>query len=993
MKILFVRDIGPIFVEHCYECHGPDAQESGLRLDQRDAALAGGDSGPMFVAGKSDESELIRRVTADDDERMPPPDDNNKPLSEAQIAKLRTWIDAGAEWPEGAAAGSSHWSFRPIVRPEPPAVNNAAWVRNGIDRFVLARLEAEGVAPSPEADRYTLIKRLSYDLLGLPPAVREVDAFVADESADAYERLVDRLLDSPHFGERWGRHWLDMARYADSDGYEKDNSRPDAWRYRDWVIEAINDDLPLDRFAIEQIAGDLLPDATPLDRLATAFHRQTLTNTEGGTDKEQWRVEAIFDRIATTGGVWLGLTVGCARCHSHKYDPISQQDYYELFAFFNNGDEVLTDVPLNGEKLIEWNREKREAENKLANLAPQVEETRARLTAEVPKWEAELKAKPAVPFEFHPIELVSVKSKAGAKIKMLSDGSYLVTGKSPDTDTVTIGAKTDLAEFAGFRIEALAHDSLGGRGPGRTPNGNFVLSEFRVSAADAPEIGKDHAVALAHAEADVAQEEYPAAGAIDGNEKTGWAIGSKTGQDHSIVFVAKEPIRGDATPHLQLVLVHNHGSKHTLGRFRVMAVTGNDPLLGIPQNVRDVLAISTDARTPEQSKVLVDYHISRDAKLAENVAKVERLRARVAAQPVMQARVIAERSKDRRTTHVFHRGDFLQPKDEVQPATLAALPKIETRGDVPDRLDLAHWLVDPSNPLVPRVTANHLWANLFGRGIVKTMGDFGVRGEPPTHPELLDWLATELVRRGGSRKDMIRLIASSATYRQSSATRGELVDADPTNNYFHRQNRYRVEGEIVRDLALAAGGLLSPKLGGPSVFPPLPAGIAELSYANNFKWKNSTGEDRYRRGMYTYFKRTAPHPNLTTFDCPDSNTTCLKRQTSNTPLQALAMLNNEVYTEAARALARRLMTAGGENDTQRLTSGLRWCIARPPTSDELAPFADLLATSRQWYAEREDEAKTTVGSYQSEGVPTVEAAAWVATARIMLNLDEFLTRE
>jgi hypothetical protein len=359
----------------------------------------------------------------------------------------------------------------------------------------------------------------------------------------------------------------------------------------------------------------------------------------------------------------------------------------------------------------------------------------------------------------------------------------------------------------------------------------------------------------------------------------------------------------------------------------------------------------------------------------------------------MKTRVLAERSKDRRTSHVLHRGDFLQPTDEVAPGTLSVLPAMVPRGAEPDRLDLAHWLVDARNPLVPRVTVNHLWSNLFGRGIVTTPGDFGVRGEPPTHPELLDWLAAELIARGWSRKEMIRLIVHSATYRQSSATRPELVEADPNNDSLYRQNRYRVEAEIVRDLALAAAGLLSPKIGGPSVYPPLPPGIAELSYANNFKWNESAGEDRYRRGMYTFFKLTAPHPNLTTFDCPDSNTTCIERQTSNTPLQALVLLNNASFVEAAQALARRLLVEGPANDAERLTLGLRLCIARPPTSEESAAFADLLGTSRQWFAEHADGAKATVGGYQPEGVAPAEAAAWVATARIMLNLDEFLSRE
>jgi mono/diheme cytochrome c family protein len=995
-KVDFVQHIQPIFVEHCYQCHGPDKQESGLRLDQRAAALKGGDAGPWFIAGSSQSSDIVRRATAaNPEERMPPPGVQTKPLSAAQIATIARWIDQGGKWPEAKVAGSNHWAFQPIERPAPPAVKDESWPRGAIDRFVLARLEAQGIRPSAEADRYTLIKRLAYDLVGLPPEPAEVDAFVADRSPDAYEKLVNRLLDSPRFGERWGRRWLDMARYADSDGYEKDNPRPDAWRYRDWVIDAVNADMPLDRFTIEQLAGDLLPGATAQERLATAFHRQTLTNTEGGADPEQFRVEAIFDRVATTGSVWLGLTIGCAQCHSHKYDPITHQEYYQLFAFFNNGDETETEVPLVGETLDKWNRETDDARNKLNKSEPKLVKARADIAAGLPEWESQLKSAAATPLEFHPIELVSAKSAAGSEMKILSDGSYLVSGTNPQVDKYTIVAKTDLAkDITGFRVEALTHDSLGGRGPGRTGHGNFVLTEFRAFAAASAEIHSDNRVEIAQAVADSSQPEHPAANAIDGKEPTGWSIVPETGRDHWILFTTKQPLKPHERPWLQLVLSQNYGSQHTLGRFRLMAVTGYDPLLSVPQAVRDVLAVPSDMRTAEQTAALVEYRAGEDKKVAELIADVNKLRQRVAAQPVMKARVLAERTARRRASHLLSRGDFLQPDGEVQPGTLAVLPPLKPRAvGSADRLDLATWLVDPANPLVRRVMVNQLWSSLFGRGIVRTANDFGVRGERPTHPELLDWLASEMTARGWSRKEMIRLVVASATYRQASGHRTELVDVDPLNDLFHRQNRYRVEAEIVRDLSLATAGLLSDKVGGPSVFPPLPPDIAELSYANNFKWSNSTGEDRYRRGMYTFFKRTAPHPNLTTFDCPDSNTTCVERRTSNTPLQALATLNNEIFSEAAQAMARRVLSATASDDEERLKMALRWCVTRPATAEELTAFGELLTQSRQWYASHSAEATAALGAFKSAGASTEESAAWVATVRIMMNLDEFLTRE
>ncbi len=994
LAVDFATSVLPIFAEHCFQCHGPDKQESGLRLDQREAALKGGDGGPLLVVGKSNESELARRIrSTDDDERMPPSGAQTKPLSEAEVATIVGWIDAGAHWPQGPAK-SSHWSFQPVVRPALPAVRDEAWPRNAIDRFVLARLESRGLSPAPEADRYTLAKRLAYDLIGLPLEPEEVDAFVEDTSSGAYERLVERLLESPHFGERWGRHWLDLARYADSDGYEKDNPRPDAWRYRDWVIEAINADMPLDRFAIEQLAGDLVERAGPSQRLATAFHRQTLTNTEGGTDQEQFRVEAIFDRIATTGTVWLGLTVGCAQCHSHKYDPISHDEYYRLFAFFNNGDEVESEIPLAGAPLDRWNAERSDAEHKLAELAPKLEKRRADVLAKLPAWEAELRTKPEKPLAFHPVELVKVESSAGTVFKQLSDGSLLAAENNPDVDRITITAKTDLNGLSGFQLEALADDSLGGRGPGRTEHGNFVLSEFHASAASGPDFKPSDRLSIAQAAAEFAQNDFPAEAAIDGKETTGWAIGPQTGRDHAIRFVLKEPLDGRQKPWLQLVLSQSHGQQHTLGRFRLMATTGYDPLLGVPKNIREIVAAPAAERSPEQMTAVAEYFVARDKKTAELAEQVRKLKERLTARPVMKVRTIAQRTSEPRKSHRLRRGDFLQPEDVVAPGTLAVLPPLAPRAaGTADRLDLARWLVDPANPLPRRVLANRLWGNLLAHPLVRTPGDFGVRGQPPTHPELLDWLADELAARGWSRKEMIRLIVTSATYRQSSAERSDVGQADPLNELLHRQNRFRVEGEIVRDLALAASGLLSDKVGGPSVFPPLPADIAALSYAGNFKWKTSSGADRYRRGMYTFFKRTAPHPNLTTFDCPDSNITCAQRQVSNTPLQALTTMNNEVFAEAARAMAARLLGEGAVDDRERLQRGLRLCIARPPTDAELAAFGELLAAGRQWYATHADEAKTAAGPAPASGATVEEVAAWTATARIMLNLDEFLTRE
>jgi mono/diheme cytochrome c family protein len=973
-KVDFSRDILPIFRASCLKCHGPEKPKGQFRLDTKPLAMKGGVTGRDIVPGSSKESLVVKLLHAtDDEERMP---QKSPALPMEKIELIRRWIDQGALWPDAAgdAKVQTHWAYVSPVRREPPAVKNAAWVRSPIDAFVLARLEKEGIAPSPEADRPTLLKRLSYDLLGLPPSPDETAAFVNDAASDAIEKQVDRLLASPHFGERWGRHWLDKARYADSDGYEKDNSRPDAWRYRDWVIDALNADLPFDRFTVEQLAGDLLPGSTPMQLLATAFHRQTLTNTEGGVDKEQFRVEAVFDRTETTGAVWLGLTVGCARCHNHKFDRITQQEFYQLFAFFNNGDETAADVPLPVDQVAKYARDKEEHDRRLTALHEELEAMKAAIAGGVPLWEAEVRAKLAAEdadaYRFHPLEIMTIKPTAEVTFKKLDDGSLLAGGAEPATDTYVVTAKAALKEITGFRLEVLADKALPSSGPGRAPHGNFVLSEFRVEAGG-------RKVALAEAEADFSQDQWPVKAAIDGKTSTGWAISPQMAKDHHAVFKTKQPVHLGLNEALTITLDQQHGDRHTIGRFRLLAMTGTRPHFDLPDDVKKAIAIEPANRSEAEKRLLIDRYAAEAPATSKIVQQIQIEKGLGPKPPVINVRVIRQRGGDPRKSAILRRGDFLQPLSEVQPGTLASLPPLKPRGAVPDRLDLARWIVDPGNPVTPRVAVNHLWANLFGQGLVRTPNDFGVRGERPTDPELLDWLATEFIRRSWSVKSMVRLIASSSTYRQSARHRPELADRDPQNLLLHRQNRWRVEGEIVRDLTLAACGLLSPRIGGPSVFPPMPADIAALSYANSFKWKNSEGEDRYRRGMYTYFKRTAPYPGLTTFDCPDSNTTCVQRRQSNTPLQALTALNNEVFSEAARAMAKRVM---GKD----LDWAFRLCAARAPTAAERGRLEKLLERSREWYRGHPEEAKTLSGD--------AETAAWTATARV-LNLDEFLTRE
>ncbi|MFP6766099.1 MAG: PSD1 and planctomycete cytochrome C domain-containing protein [Planctomycetaceae bacterium] len=998
----FVKDVKPLFAEFCLKCHGSEKQEAGFRLDDKDAALSGGDTGESILPENSAESLLIRYVAGIDENIVMPPEGDL--MTEKQVGILRAWIDQGAVWPdaEKTSTKNTHWAYQAIAVQTPPVVKNGQWIRNPVDAFVLARLEQKGIAPAAEADRRTLIRRLYFDLAGLPPEPSEIQAFLQDTSDDAYVQLVDGLLQSPHFGERWGRHWLDMARYADSDGYEKDRPRPNAWRWRDWVIDAVNEDLPFDRFTVEQLAGDLLPDATASQKLATAFHRQTLTNTEGGTDQEQFRVEACFDRIETTGTVWLGLTIGCARCHSHKYDQITQREYYQMFAFINNGDESSTNVPTSTEAMQKYEVDKAAHDMKLRLLEAEFAALRESLAPQFDVWEQDYRRLVAAAGETPPqwrlleVSDFKIASKGTQVSVQKEDGSFLLQGPAPDRDEFTLTTQLPAMPVSAIRIDVIADERLPGKGPGRASNGNFVLSDVRTYFGPSQDLQPEHAVKLVRATSDFAQNKFPPASAIDGDKaKTGWAVAPQMGKSHHAEFYFEKSLEREGEGWLQIVLDQQYGGQHTIGRFRIHIRTGTDPSDTIPEKIQVLLKIRPEDRNEAQRKEMIDWFATRHPGTKKIRASIDAHRKAAPKEPLMSVRIINQRVSNPRRTYVFRRGEFLQPirEREIIPAGLSTLHPLKMRKETTDRLDLARWIVSPQNPLTPRVTVNHVWKHLFGAGIVRTVNDFGVRGEKPSHPKLLDWLATMFRDEAGwSRKALIRLIVTSATYRQSSAHRSELLEDDPQNYLLARQNRLRAEAETVRDFSLGASGLLSKKVGGPSVFPPLPPGVTDLSYAGNFKWKTSQGEDRYRRGMYTFFKRTAPHPNLTTFDCPDANLACVQRQSSNTPLQALILLNNAVFTEAARVFGQRMLQLEGLSDEERLNRAFERCVARPMTGTETDQFVSLLGVSRKWYVDHPEEAKTLIGTTTIEGVTASESAAWTATCRMMLNMDEFITR-
>ncbi|RUL87284.1 DUF1553 domain-containing protein [Tautonia sociabilis] len=997
--VAFEEQIRPILAERCLSCHGPDRRKGGLRLDNRADALAGGDSGPVIEPGDGAKSLLVEKVAGLDPLSVMPP--SGDPLTRDQVALIRSWIDQGAEWSEddtpAEAPRSDHWAFRAPVLPEPPEVRDFGWPRNPIDRFILARLESEGLSPAPEADRSTLIRRLSLDLIGLPPTPEQVDAFLEDESPTAFESLVDRLLASPHYGERWGRRWLDLARYADTNGYEKDRERS-IWPYRNWVIDALNADMPFDQFSIEQLAGDLLPGATTAQRIATGFHRNTMINEEGGIDVEEFRFASIVDRVATTGSTWLGLTVGCAQCHSHKYDPITQREYYQLFAFLNNADEPELPVP---DPEIARRRAEIQAEidTIVAGLADRFplpdrrapgltddEARRQHLAEAMARWEASLRT-----HDWTPISPTRLSSKNGATMEVLEDSSVLVSGDKPNQDVYTVELETDLTGITGLRLEVLPHESLPDGGPGRAPLfsvGDFLLTEFEVDAV--PEEGETARVAIANASEDYSEQGHPAAKAVDEVPDTGWNVKGAIGRPHAAVFGFAEPVGDGSRTTLVLTMRQEYIHQMTIGRFRVSITTDPAPIVasGLPADVEAIARVPAPERSEKERERITRYYLSIAPELAEQHEEIARLREALPDFPttmVMQER----RPEHARTTHLHRRGEFLSPEEAVEPGVPAVLHPLP-EGEPRDRLTFARWIASEENPMVARVTVNRLWEGHFGRGIVATVDDFGTRGEPPSHPGLLDWLAVTFMERGWSLKEMHRLIVTSATYRQASDVSPTLLERDPENVLLARGPRVRLDAELVRDLALSASGLLVETVGGPSVYPPQPDGVTALAYGGP-AWPTSTGPDRYRRGLYTFTKRTAPFAAFITFDAPTSEVTCPRRERSNTPLQALTLLNDPVFVEAAQALARRVAReVPQDDDEQRAVRAFRLCLARRPDATEIAAILDFLAVQRARLEAGELDARAIAGTDNEDAV---ELAAWTVVARALLNLDETITPE
>ncbi len=1013
-EVGFNRDIRPILSNHCFACHGPDEKkrEAKLRLDVRENAIEERDGVRAIVPGKPDESELIIRIlTHDRDELMPPPKSKKPAVTAAQVATLRRWIEQGAKY-------ESHWAFMPLAGAAPIAdcelriadwekrepKRGAAlrakqgfiesWARNPIDHFILDRLLREGIAPSPEADPATLCRRLYLDLTGLLPTPEEVSVFsqyAIRNPQSAITDLVDRLLASPHYGERWGRHWLDQARYADSNGYSIDNDRG-MWPFRDWVIKALYDDLPFDQFTIEQLAGDLLPpvvgspEATKSQLIATAFHRNTLINEEGGVDKEQFRNEAVVDRVSTTGAVWLGLTVGCAQCHTHKFDPITHREFYELFSFFNQGTDVnnkgATIPVVRGEVFGK----------PVALPPPPPPPDTAKQQAAWEKVELAKGVEPSAPeqeVKWSAVEYAEYDTASGAGFELLPDGSLLADGRGAFNDTYRVVAKTKLKKVAAVRLRVLTHESLPKNGPGMASNGNFVLTDFEAGIGGMEQ-------AFSRAFADHEQPNFPAANLIDSDPKSGWAINIAKGTpavmnaNHEAVFVFAKVIEPNEQG-IEFKLRHDLNEKYLIGRFAIDFAETAPNGAGKPDSeLIAAMRIPVAKRTDAQKKLVV---------AAFQKANPMAAAKKPAPNPDLAELMVMKDTDEPRATFIHLRGDFLRHDEKtgpLQPGGLSAVPPAFPAAAGRTRLDLAQWLVNRDNPLTPRVTMNRMWMRYFGRGLVETDEDFGAQGSAPTHPELLDWLARTFIERGWSMKAMHRLIATSATYRQSSKARPELAVKDPRNLLLARQERVRVEAEIVRDAALSASGLLDRTIGGPSVHPPQAEGVYAFTQ-NRKTWSADTGPNRFRRALYTTFYRAAPYPLFTTFDAPDFQTVCTRRTRSNTPLQALTVANDPAFIEIAAGLARQSLLDAKvtEGDPQpALDRAFVRALCRAPSSEEQRVLRRFF--ERQAGAFRNDPA-SAAALLPSDGSmkqwPPDFAAAMIAAARTLINTDAFITRE
>lgn len=1156
-------DIRPILADNCYACHGPDekARQAELRLDTKAGAFSEPSGYPIIVAGNPDESELYRRITSNEDNYRMPPADFNKTLTPAQVEAITQWIRAGATWEE-------HWAFTTPTRPTTPAVKDAAWVRNPIDAFILARLEAQGLTPAQEADKRTLIRRLSFDLTGLPPTREEVHQFLTDESPEAYEKLIDAFMAKPEYGEHQARFWLDAARYGDTHGLHLDNYR-EMWPYRDWVIDAFNANMPFDQFTIEQLAGDLLPEPTLEQRIATGFNRCHVTTSEGGSIDEEYYVRYAVDRANTTGTVWMGLTVGCAQCHDHKYDAITQKEFYQLYAYFNN----ITENAMDGNRkdsppVVKLPTPEQEAE--LATFDAQIEELDAQTKAPIPEVDATQIAWENRMPRWTLLKPEEMHSKGGATLELLEDNSVLVSGTNPEQEVYEIVAALPPGKWSAVRLEGITHESLPKGGVGRSDNSNVVLTDFSLEIATDADADADAEadgaawtpLSIVHSWADHEQAggDFVIANAIDDKPETGWALDRRR-ENRQAIFLVAAPFGkdfGDDGGTLKVRLKHEYdlrhkqfgrfrlavtdaptiypiGSKITLGnwhsvgpftaahgniafyqayepetkpvktgdtftvgnktlkweqqthwvdaqvhndivgensatylhrninsvtqqkallhigsndalkvwlndteifaknvqrdaaadqeRLQVQLKPGNNALLlkvvnysgpsgfyfrietdapMVPATLVDIAAVTRGEREETQKAQIRDYYrqnVTQDAELEALFADLAAVRQeRNTLDASLTTTLVMQERTEPRGAYVLERGEYERRGEQVYPQTPAVLPPMPADA-APNRLSFSEWLLSPEHPLTARVTINRFWQNVFGTGIVKTAEDFGTQGTPPVHPELLDWLATEFIASGWDIQTMLKLMLTSATYRQSAQITATKLELDAENRFLSRGPRFRFDAETLRDNALVVSGLLYTQIGGPSVKPPQPDGLwAAVGFtgSNTDKFVQDTGPDKvYRRSLYTFWKRTSPPPQMNILDAPSREACTVRRERTNTPMQALMFMNDPQYFEAARAFAERILKEGGTTAQERIAYAFEIAMARLPKSDEEALMLAMLEAQTEELAANPTAAEELIQVGQSapdENLDAVEIAAWTMIANLILNLDEVMNK-
>ena len=991
--VSFSRDIRPILSNSCYQCHGPDSKQrkAGLRLDEKPDSRVKLKSGARAVVpGNLKESELVHRITTNDEDDRMPPLDFNKQLSKMQINLLRQWVSEGGDY-------EKHWSYIPPKAAILPRVKQTSWPHTAIDHFVLQRLEDEGLKTSPETDKATLLLRVTFDLTGLRPSIAELNAFLADNSPDAYQKVVDRLLASPRYGEHLGRYWLDAARYADTNGYQYDTHR-DMWPWRDWVINAYNRNLPFDQFTIEQLAGDLLPNATLDQKIATGFNRNHPITIEGGVIDEEYRTEYVIDRVTTTAQVWMGLSFICARCHEHKYDPIPQKEFYQFFAFFNqvpekgnSGFSPKIKVPSPGLAHVQ---------TELAAAQKKLDAQETFITAAQTEWEKNLKINPSTSV-WSVIKPTKVTGGEGTTFTPLPDMSTLAGGKSPINEIYDILLHTEETGITAIRLECLKHESMPHGGAGRAYNSNFVLSEFELEISNPDTEQKPERIKFRQAVADYSQNNFNITASIDGNKDTGWAVDGPTKKENRVaMYLAEKPIGHGTSADMRIRMHFNYPNiVHAIGRFRFAISTDPMPKLKLGEGIPEVAALPTTKRTSQQKKRLRQHFLSTDAppKIKEPYMHLQKLEAEIKRlQTQSISTMVMQDMPNPRKTHLLFRGKYDEKREEVTAGTPAFLPSMPN--DAPmNRLGLARWLVSKRHPLTARVAVNREWQRLFGIGIVKTTEEFGAQGDWPSHPKLLDWLAVHFMNSGWDTKALLKLIVTSATYRQSSSTTPELLVRDQANLLLARGPRHRLDAEIVRDNALAVSGLLVEKVGGPSVFPYHPKGLwLELNNRPNYSrtYKQDKGEKLYRRSLYTYWKRTVPPPSMATFDAPEREFCLVRRSRTNTPLQAFVMLHDPQFVEAARHLAERMISAS-DNPDGCIEHGFRLATSRLPNNKEKVVLHRLFRERLLFYRKDIKAAKAVLSvgeSIRKTNLSEPEQAAWTTVARALLNLSETISK-